>query len=81
MLGERLNEDWTKRRRVTAIDAVMRFADEGLILGAGTLLARRAGPGRTLAIDPHEDRLRALLAAAHQNRSADSDVIAPVIPI
>ncbi|HUO11143.1 MAG TPA: hypothetical protein VMU37_00150 [Caulobacteraceae bacterium] len=41
----------------------MRFSAEGLVLGLGTVLARRNGA--SLAIDPTEPRLQALLTAAH----------------
>jgi hypothetical protein len=65
MLAERLDKAWSARRGSTAIDAVMRFSDEGLVLGAGTVLAKSGGSGRNIQIHPREPRLRALLAAAH----------------
>jgi hypothetical protein len=43
----------------------MRFADAGLMLGAGTVLAPSGPSGRDLSIEGHEPRLLALLAAAH----------------
>ena len=65
MFAERLDKAWTERRRSSAIDIVMRFGNEGLVLGAGTVLAKSGGAGRDISIDPGEPRLRALLAAAH----------------
>jgi hypothetical protein len=51
-----------------AIDPAMRFSEEGLVLGAGTVLAPSGGSGRNVSIDPLEPRLHALLAAAHLRR-------------
>ena len=68
MLAERLEKAWRARRGSTSVDPVMRFSHEGLVLGAGTLLAKSGGPGRDLSIDSSEPRLRALLAAAHGRR-------------
>jgi hypothetical protein len=63
MLAERLNKAWTARHG--GIDPVMRFTDEGLVLGAGTVLAKCGAAARDISIDPSEPRLRALLTAAH----------------
>jgi len=65
MLAERLKKAWSVRRGSNAIDVVMRFSDEGLVLGAGTLLAKSGASSRSLSIDPTEPRFVALLAAAH----------------
>ena len=68
MLADRLDKTWRARRRSTSIEPVMRFSDEGLVLGAGTLLAKSGGSSREISIDPSEPRLLALLAAAHLRR-------------
>lgn len=65
MLTRRLDKAWVAQRNSTAIDSVMRFAEEGLVLGAGTIVAKSAGELRRISIDPAEPRLRALLAATH----------------
>ncbi len=48
MLAERLNSEWQARRRSATIDAVMRFSDEGLVWGAGVVLARAAPHAESL---------------------------------
>ena len=70
MLAERLEKAWRARRGSTPVDAAMRFSHEGLVLGAGTLLAKSGGRGRALSVDPSAPRLRALLAAAHGRKPA-----------
>jgi len=65
MLADRLVKAWTARRGSSGIDAVMRFSREGLVLGAGTVLARAEDAAREIMIDPLDRRLPALLAAAH----------------
>jgi hypothetical protein len=62
----RLNERWQARRTSGQIDLNMRFSDEGLVLGAGTVLAPVGSSGRDTKINPAEPRLRTLLAAAHR---------------
>jgi hypothetical protein len=47
------------------IDAVMRFADAGLVWGLGTVLAPAGASARDVRIDEGQPRLLALLAAAH----------------
>jgi hypothetical protein len=68
MLAERLEKAWIARRAAVAIDKIMRFSHEGLVLGAGTLLTKSGGLDRDLSIDPSEPRLHVLLAAAHGRR-------------
>jgi hypothetical protein len=68
MLAEQLNKAWAERRKSTAIDAGMRFSDEGLVFGAGTVLAPASDSARDVSIDPLEPRLIALLTAAHLSR-------------
>jgi hypothetical protein len=70
MLADRLGKAWRAHRGETSIDPVMRFSDQGLVLGAGTVLAPARGPSRDISIDPLEPRLQALLAAAHLRRPA-----------
>jgi hypothetical protein len=65
MLAERLGEEWLARRASTAIEPMMRFAEDGLVLGAGTVLSRTDEPRAGIAIDAGDPRFLALLAAAH----------------
>jgi len=65
MLAERLNKAWSAHRSSTAVGDVMRFADEGLVLGAGTVLASLGEPGRSVSIKENDPRLITLLTAAH----------------
>lgn len=65
MLAHRLSKAWADRRGATPLDAIMRFTNEGLVLGAGTVLARSGGAAREVSINPGEPRLSALLTAAH----------------
>lgn len=74
MLAEKLGKAWAARRASTAIDSVMRFSDEGLVLGAGTVLAPSRGSGRDISLDPGDPRLQALLSAAHLRQPASSDL-------
>ena len=66
MLSEWLGKEWLARCASTPIDPVMRFSDEGLVLGAGTVLAPAATSDRSISMDRLELRLLALLAAAHR---------------
>ena len=68
MLAERLSKAWRSRRESTVIEPVMRFSDEGLVLGAGTVVAPSGGSSRDILIDHREPRLHALMAAAHLRR-------------
>ena len=65
MSANRSNMAWLAHRASHEIEPVMRFTDEGLVLGAGTILAPSAGSSRDISIDPSDPRLRALLTAAH----------------
>ena len=60
-----LSKQWNERRRSTSVDMVMRFTNEGLVLGAGTVLAPTVESPNDIRVDPSEPRLLALLAAAH----------------
>jgi hypothetical protein len=68
MLADALNQAWDERRKSAAIEAVMRFSPEGLVLGAGTLLAAAGESARDVSVNPVEPRLTALLTAAHLRR-------------
>jgi hypothetical protein len=68
MLADRLSKAWRSRRESTAIDPMMRFSEEGLVLGAGTVVAPSTGSSRNILLDHLEPRLHALLAAAHLRR-------------
>jgi hypothetical protein len=64
---ERLRETWSAREAVTDIDAVMCFKADGLILGAGTVLApcsTNGGPP-SIEFEGCEARLLALLSVAY----------------
>jgi hypothetical protein len=65
MLADRLDKAWNAWLRSNAIDPVMRFADQGLILGAGAVLASSVVGDRHLWFDLAEPRVQALLTAAH----------------
>jgi hypothetical protein len=62
---EQLREDWHARERVVPISAVMTFAREGLVLGAGTVLVPAEGARLLKSVKGQEQRILALLAAAH----------------
>jgi len=51
MLADQLAKAWRERRGSVAIDAAMRFSDEGLVLGAGTVLAPSGDSGRDVSIE------------------------------
>ena len=68
MLAKRLEGAWRARRELLGIEPVMRFSEEGLVLGAGTVLARAAGCRSDISIDAAEPRLQVLLTAAHMRR-------------
>ncbi len=72
MLADRLDKAWSTWRGATAVDPVMRFTDQGLMFGAGTVLARAVKGGREISIGPSEPRLRALLTAAHLSRPTNA---------
>ena len=65
MLQERLREVWRARVRAVPVYAVMTFAPDGLVLGAGTVLLRAKGPGQLQDLRGQEARILALLAAAY----------------
>ncbi|QUD87423.1 hypothetical protein [Phenylobacterium montanum] len=67
MLVEHLRKQWRSREATTPIDATMRFAPEGLVLGAGTLLAANSPSGSPTTQMTCGDaaRLSALISAAY----------------
>lgn len=74
MLGDRLDKEWRERRTSIPIDAIMRFSDHGLVLGAGTVLIEGSVPGRGVSREALESRLRTLLTVAHLRAPAVSAV-------
>jgi hypothetical protein len=71
MLRERLGREWQARwqarKSAVPIEAAMRFTPDGLVLGAGTVLAAAEGSpgGKTIRLEGCEARLATLLSAAH----------------
>ena len=65
MDAQRLDRKWRARLTTHPIDPRMQFADDGLVLGVGTVLAPAANSARDISIDISQPRLLALLAAAH----------------
>ena len=65
MLAERLEKAWRDRKASVPINAVIKFTEEGLVLGAGTVLAPVIGSKRAVLIDDLDARLLTLLSAAH----------------
>ena len=65
MDAQRLDREWRARLTTHPIDPRMQFADDGLVLGVGTVLAPAANSARDISIDISQPRLLALLAAAH----------------
>jgi hypothetical protein len=64
VLHQRLRDDWLARLRNGPIDPVPRFAEQGIILGAGTVLLACDGDRRLQQVKGQEARLLALLSAA-----------------
>lgn len=64
MLLEQLRDDWLARLRDGPIDPVPRFAERGIVLGAGTVLLACAGGRQLQQVKGQEARLMALLSAA-----------------
>lgn len=89
MLAERLNKAWAARRGSSAIDVVMRFADEGLVLGAGTVCwpgpAGPAATSRSIRATqdsglPHNAALRASRCPLLNVGRSGSPVVRPGVP-
>ncbi len=62
MLDEELSDAW---RRAVPISPVLRFAPEGLVLGAGTVIIAADGARRLSGLHGQEARVMALLSAAY----------------
>lgn len=73
MSADALRKAWAERARSSPLTFFMTFTDEGLVFGAGTVLAKRR-PDRALALDGEEERILALLAVAY-GRSVSPQVI------
>ena len=68
-----LAEDWNRRRASHRFYPAIAFTDEGVVWGAGTVLARiRADPSGvpSLDVERDHDRIIALVAVAARGRSA-----------
>lgn len=63
MRHESLSQEWYARERASPIGSAMRFAPEGLVLGAGTLLLQTDAARRLQSVRGQEARLLALLSA------------------
>jgi hypothetical protein len=72
MSPEELDEKWHAIRDARPLERIMRFAEEGLVLGAGTVLCPSAGKRRDIFVDPTASRLLTLLAAAHLHPAKSS---------
>lgn len=65
MLTEHLRDEWRARERAVAISPALRFTREGLVLGAGTVVVPAEGICRLKSLKGQEQRILALLSAAH----------------
>jgi len=63
----KLENEWRARLASGSIESPMRFAEAGLVLGAGTVLCPALAARRQVSID--EPRLLALLGAAHLRKT------------
>jgi hypothetical protein len=78
--ADQLRRDWEARVRTVSIEPAPGITDAGLVLGAGTVLARRitGRQGRSaLAIDGNEERILALLAVAY-GRAVEAETISAI---
>lgn len=65
MLIEELGKAWRKHEAETAIEPELTFRDEGLVLGAGTVLASAIHDGALVTLSVDDARLRTLLSVAY----------------
>ena len=65
MLKGQPRDKWLASERVVPISPAPRLTSEGLVLGAGTVLVRAAGPRRLCSTRGQEMRVLALLSAAY----------------
>jgi hypothetical protein len=77
MLVERLRKEWDARKYVVPIDPHPRFAPEGLVMGAGTVLAPADAKGGLRSLNGQEGRVLALLSAAY-GRAAEPSVLSAI---
>jgi hypothetical protein len=77
MLVERLRKEWDARKYVVPIDPNPRFAPEGLVMGAGTVLAPADAKGGLRSLNGQEGRVLALLSAAY-GRAAEPSVLSAI---
>jgi hypothetical protein len=76
LLAEELNKAWLARTADVPIEPAMSFQRDGLVLGAGTVLAPidQDNCGRSICIDGDETRLLTLLSAAY-GRAVGGEVL------
>ena len=79
LLSERLRNEWRKRARAHPFAPTMALTDKGLVLGAGTVLAKScsAGGSSELALQGAAERIIVLLSVAH-GRAIDPAVLGNV---
>jgi hypothetical protein len=65
VLEERLRQAWQTQAHNVRIQSVLHFTPEGLVLGAGTVLAAADGNRRLQKLKGQEARILALLSAAY----------------
>ena len=65
MLVERLRKEWGAREHMVPIDPCPRFTPEGLVMGAGTVMAAADAKGGLRSLDGQEARVLALLSVAY----------------
>jgi hypothetical protein len=65
MMVERLRRAWGARERMVSIDLYPRFTPEGLVMGAGTVMAPADAKGGPRSLDGQEARVLALLSVAY----------------
>jgi hypothetical protein len=65
VLEEWLRQEWHARERAVPISSVLRFAPEGLVLGAGTVLVAAEETRRLRVLQGQHGRVLALLSAAY----------------
>jgi hypothetical protein len=65
VLYKQLREEWHTRESAVLIRVAMTFAPEGLVLGAGTVLVPADGIRGLKSLQGQEQRILALLSAAH----------------
>jgi hypothetical protein len=74
VLSKKLEDAWQARRRAAPISPVLKFAPEGLVLGAGTVLLAAEGGRQLNSLEGKEARALALLSAAY-NKAISPSVI------